>query len=112
MEIDQMTKFRTTLDHDKEVWYLKLGGDSWSELLTIKHPAQLLGVVEAHGVKILYIDLTYSQSIDSRGLRFLIEVQKPLSKKDIEIIVHGIGPHLSRLFRIMHLDELFTVDRT
>ena len=59
--------------------------------------------------KVLVIDLASLETIDSRGLRVLIEVNKKFSRHDIETELRHANQRLQRLFRIMQFDRIFII---
>lgn len=109
-----MTKLTTELARNGEAWTLKLIGsvDSGTTDLmwfTDSSASLLEELVEADAKKLI-VDLTRANSIDSHGLRLLLNAYREFSKKDIQIILQNPNPHLKRLFRIMQFDRVFTVE--
>jgi anti-anti-sigma factor len=104
----------TQLTQADDVWTLKIIGfvnasTSYLMLYTDSSQSLLKKLIEAEA-KALVIDLSEADGVDSHGLRLLIDAQKEFSAKDIQIILRQPNAHLSRLFRIMQFDRLFTVE--
>ena len=104
----------TELLQDGTTWTLKIIGfvnatTSYLMWYTDSSHSLLKQLMEAEADK-LVVDLSEAEGIDSHGLRLLIDAQKEFSAKDIKIILRQPNAHLSRLFRIMQFDRLFTVE--
>ena len=74
--------------------------------------ADIVEQLEQNGVELLIIELTGVESIDSQGLKFLLDVHRDLSGRDIKVILQNPGPHLRRLLRVMQFDRIFTIEST
>jgi len=104
----------TELLQDGATWTLKIIGfvnatTSYMMWYTDSSHSLLKQLAEAQAGT-LVIDLSEAEGIDSYGLRLLIDAQKEFSAKSIQIILRQPNTHLSRLFRIMQFDRLFTVE--
>jgi len=109
-----MTNLIAELARGDEAWTLKLIGsvDSGTTHLmwyTDSSASLLKELVQAQAKK-LFIDLDRAESIDSHGLRLLLNAHKEFSKENIPIILQNPNPHLKRLFRIMQFDRVFVVE--
>ncbi len=109
-----MTNLTAELTRNDDAWTLKLIGsvDSGTSYLMwyTDSSASLLKKLRQAKAKKLFIDLMAAESIDSHGLRLLLNAQKEFSKEDVQIILQNPNPHLKRLFRIMQFDRVFTVE--
>jgi anti-anti-sigma factor len=59
----------------------------------------------------LIIDLTFTKTIDSKGLSLLLTLQKMLAERQVGVTLKNPNRHLRDIFRIMQFDHLFTVDQ-
>ncbi len=109
-----MTNLTAELTRNDDAWTLKLIGsvDSGTSYLMwyTDSSASLLKKLRQAKAKKLFIDLMAAESIDSHGLRLLLNAQKEFSKEDVQIILQNPNPHLKRLFRIMQFDRVFVVE--
>ena len=104
----------TELSQDSDTWILKIIGfvnatTSYLMWYTDSSHSLLKQLIEAKA-KTLVVDLSEAEGVDSHGLRLLIDAQKEFSTQEIQIILRQPNAHLSRLFRIMQFDRLFTVE--
>ena len=90
-------------------WTLKLIGDVnidqndfWVE--------DISNLLQQNLVKSLAIDLSRSDQPDSRGLRFLLDIQEACSGYGITVVLRHPSDHLRRLLRIMQFDRIFIVE--
>ena len=60
-------------------------------------------------VSVLVIDLVSLETIDSRGLGILLDVNKKFSEHNIDIELRNANQRLQRLFRIMQFDRIFLI---
>ena len=74
--------------------------------------ADIIEQLEQNGVELLIIELAGVESIDSQGLKFLLDIHRDLSGRNIKMILQNPGPHLRRLLRIMQFDRIFTIETT
>ncbi len=109
-----MAELKTELLRDKDTWSLKLIGHvnaGTSHLMwSTDSSATLLKQLLEADAQTLVIDLSEAKLVDSHGLRLLIDAQRKFSAKDVPIVLRNPNAHLSRLFRIMQFDRIFTVE--
>ena len=109
-----MSQLTTDLIRNNERWVLKLVGNLDSDTSHLMWCADsstsLLKELTQAGVRKLCIDLTATESVDSQGLRLLLNAHKEFSKEEIQIILQNPNSHLRRLFRIMQFDRIFVIE--
>lgn len=109
-----MSDLKTVLTQDDDTWTLKLIGHvnaSTSHMMwSTDSSASLLKKMLEAKAQTLVIDLSATKTLDSHGLRLLIDAQKEFSIEHIKIILRKPNSHLSRLLRIMQFDRIFTVE--
>ena len=109
-----MSDLKTELLSNGQTWTLKLIGHvnaSTAHLMwnADNNLALLKRMIESQA-NTLVIDLDQTKTVDSHGLRLLIDAQKKFSANNVQIILKSPNPHLSRLFRVMQFDRLFAVE--
>lgn len=109
-----MSKLSTELTRQPDAWILKLNGhvnSSTAHLMwsTDGSTSLLKEMTRARAKKLLF-DLTNVESIDSHGLRILLNAHKDFSTENIQITLQNPNPHLKRLLRIMQFDRVFVVE--
>ncbi len=109
-----MSDLKTELFQNGEVWTLKLIGHvnagTAHSMWNVDNNLFLLKKMTESGANTLVIDLGQTKTVDSHGLRLLIDAQKKFSANNVQIILKSPNPHLSRLFRVMQFDRLFAVE--
>jgi anti-sigma B factor antagonist len=109
-----MSKLSTELMRQPDAWILKLNGHVDSSTVNLMWSADgsasLLKEMMQARVKKLLFDLTNVESIDSHGLRVLLNAHKDFSTENIQITLQNPNPHLKRLLRIMQFDRVFVVE--
>ena len=89
---------------------------------TLRFPAHIHGSVDSWVTNILeemsdsqpqtlIIELTFTKTIDSKGLSLLLTLQKVLAEQQVNITLKNPNQHLRDLFRIMQFDRLFKIDQ-
>lgn len=95
---------------DNDVWIL-----TFSEDVTISLPSKvwlvetLKDAVEAQ-IQSLVIDLKATETIDSRWLKFLLDIRKECLLLNIQVVLRNPSHHLRHLFRILQVDRVFLID--
>ena len=109
-----MAKLKTELIRNSNAWTLKLIGNLDSDtshlMWSVESSASLLKELLQAGADKLFIDLFATESVDSHGLRHLLNAHKEFSKEDVEIVLQNPNSHLRRLFRIMQFDRIFVIE--
>ena len=105
-----MTKLNATLTQDKEDWVLQLSGGIIFNISQSAWGVDILKNIKKNEAEIIIIDLGGLDNIDSRGLKFLFDIQDVLSPQDVKIILQNPTAHLLRLFRIMQFDQIFIIE--
>lgn len=62
--------------------------------------------------RVVYLDLTQVDYIDSTGLGVLIGAYKSLRAASGRFVIRGVSPRLERLFRITGLNEIIEIEGT
>lgn len=91
----------------------RLGVASISAMAEVERISQLLrqSVQEQHP-KHLVVDFSCVQFFSSQMLGLLVEVWRRLRDEGGTVIISGINPQLTRVFRITNLDKLFSFYET
>lgn len=109
-----MTDLKTELLKNGDTWHLKLVGyvnaSTSHAMWTTDSSISLLSQLLASQANRLVIDLSETKLIDSHGLRLLIDAQRKFSAESVPIMLKNPNAHMSRLFRIMQFDRLFTIE--
>lgn len=67
----------------------------------------LRGLIEERNVRNLIIDFSNVSFFSSQMLGLLVDVWRRTKDRDGALLISGINPQLTRVFRITHLDKLF-----
>lgn len=109
-----MSDLKTELTQNGKTWTLKLMGHvnagTAHRMWNVDNNLSLLNKIIQSEANTLVIDLDQAKTVDSHGLRLLIDAQKKFSINNVQIILKSPNPHLSRLFRVMQFDRLFAVE--
>lgn len=105
-----MTKLKATLAQDNGDWVLRLSGGITCHASQPAWSVDVLIPIKKNNIKVLSINLGGLDNIDSRGLKFLFDIQEALSTSDVQIILQNPTDHLLRLFRIMQFDQIFVIE--
>jgi anti-anti-sigma factor len=106
-----MTKLNAVLSQDNGDWILKLAGDINFNASRSIWVIDIVKKVKQNQVESLIIDLGDLNNIDSRGLKFLYDIQEALSRQKVKVILKNPNAHMLRLFRIMQFDQSFIIDK-
>lgn len=110
----KMNDLKTELTQNGNTWTLKLIGhvnaSTSHSMWSTDSSFSLLKKLLETNARTLVIDLSDAKTLDSHGLRLLIDAQKEFSTNDIKIVLKNPNSHLSRLLRIMQFDRIFTVE--
>jgi len=71
----------------------------------------ILGEMRDSQPQTLIVDLTFTKTIDTKGLSLLLTLQKMLAERQVGITLRNPNRHLCDIFRIMQFDHLFKVDQ-
>lgn len=72
---------------------------------------QLKAVLDGdENYKMLIIDLSKTESIDSMGITFLISSYKTLNSRQKTVRLAGVSEGMLRIFKMMKLDEVFKLN--
>lgn len=105
-----MSRLITELTQDSYVWHLKLKGDLEARAYHQAWLADLARQAVQAQVQTLVIDLKNVDNVDSRGLKFLLDVYNEFSSHKIEVILQNPSAHLRRLFRIIQFERIFKIE--
>jgi len=109
-----MSDLKTELFPNGKTWTLKLIGHvnaGTAHLMwNVDNNVVLLKEMMEGQASTLVIDLDQTKTVDSHGLRLLIDAQKKFSANNVQIVLKSPNPHLSRLFRVMQFDRIFAVE--
>lgn len=109
-----MTEPLSIISRNNDTWTMNLVGnielDSPDLMRFSDQDVSLLKELVQAGAKRLFIDLTATESIDSQGLRLLLNAQKEFARQNVQIVLQNPNPHLRRLFRIMQFDRVFVIE--
>jgi len=110
-----MAHLTTTLTHNSDrTWTLSLHGiidaSTHDMMWSLESSALLLQQLIETQAKMLFVDLTHAERIDSHGLRLLLNAQKEFTNENVQIILKNPNSHLNRLFQIMQFDRVFTIE--
>ena len=67
----------------------------------------LRGLIDGHDVFNLIVDFTNVSFFSSQMLGLLVDVWRRTKDRNGKLLISGINPQLTRVFRITHLDKLF-----
>ena len=67
----------------------------------------LRGLVQERDVCSLIVDFSNVSFFSSQMLGLLVDVWRRTKERDGKLLISGINPQLTRVFRITHLDKLF-----
>jgi anti-anti-sigma factor len=113
LEENFMTQPISALSRENDTWTMNLSGiidtDSPDSGFSDQNAPLLKELVQANAKRLL-IDLTATESIDSHGLKLLLNAQKEFARRNVQIVLQNPNPHLRRLFRIMQFDRLFVIE--
>ena len=72
--------------------------------------SRLVGMMEAEGPKVIFIDLGEIARISSETLNQLIEVNCRARMTGIRLVLSNLNPTLLQVFRVTRLDRLFEIE--
>lgn len=97
------------LEQDNHTWTLKLSTRASVHLADPSWLANILEQAIAANIQTLVIDLSAVATIDSRGLRALMHINRQLHQHNIQVVLTNPNNHLKRVFRIMQFERIFTI---
>jgi anti-anti-sigma factor len=112
-----MTDLTAQFSHEgNNTWLLKLTGKVEGHnhhlMWGFDNPEALLNQLIAVQARILVIDLSGVERIDSEGLRRLFMVRQEFARKKIQIVLRNPNEHLYHLLRIMQFNRIFIIEFT
>ena len=104
----------TELIQNNEVWTLKPIGEIHAktapEMWHFDSVETLAGELAKANVESLIIDLSETTFMDSHGLRLLINARKTFNEHNLQVTLRNPNPHISRLFKLMRLEGIYTIE--
>ena len=107
-----MDRLTATIVQDGHNWILKLVGDVSISSTKPFWIVEILKEVTEGRLESLVIDLSGVEYIDSQGFKFLLDIQKAVTKEGIRVVLQNPAAHLRRLLRIMQFDRIFVIEMT
>lgn len=105
-----MSKLIAELTRESHVWHLKLKGDLEGRAYHQAWLADLASQAVEANVQTLIVELKNIENVDSRGLKFLLDVYNEFSSRKIEVVLRNPSNHLRRLFRIIQFERIFKIE--
>ena len=98
---------------EDDILILRLDVVSISAIAEVEHISQLFRrAVQTHQPRFLVVDFSAVRFFSSQMLGLLVDVWRRLRDSGGAIIISGINPQLTRVFRITNLDKLFSFYET